>query len=118
MPLGVLPHNEQYTEEMVSILEHLHQYVPVCRQSEGQVENYSPIPFGGDQLTAARATTAKKARVTSQGKRALRGLVPFCADWHAKVNFIEVCLCVCVWRGGGGGRMCKNNLHCASVLYM
>lgn len=88
MPLGVLPHNEQYIEEMVSILEHMHQYVPV--RSEKGEETYSPIPFGGDQLTVARATTAKKARVTSQGKRALRGLVPFCADWHAKVNFIQV----------------------------
>ena len=72
---------------MVSILEHLHQYVPADRDKE---DACSPIAFGGDQLTAARAMTAKKARVTSHGLRALRGLIPFCADWHAKVNFIEV----------------------------
>ena len=71
---------------MVSILEELHKYVPVTQQSD----SYSPIPLGGDQLTTARATTAKKVRVMSKGKNALRGLVPFCADWHAKVNFIEV----------------------------
>ena len=91
VPLGVIPHNEQATDEMVSILEHLHQYVPVVRQEGDEADTYSPIPFGGDQLTAARATTAKKVRVTSQGRSALRGLVPFCADWHAKVIFIQVC---------------------------
>jgi len=73
---------------MVSILEHCHQYVPVVN-NEG-ADTYSPIPFFGDQLTAVRAMTAKKTRVTSQGNAALRGLVPFCVDWHAKVNFIEV----------------------------
>ena len=69
-------------------MDHLHQYVSVKLQDDNEV--YSPIPLGGDQLTAARAPTAKKSRVTSKGKAALRGLVPFCADWHAKVNFMEV----------------------------
>ena len=77
----------------MSILEQLHQYVPVS-SSGANNDYYSPIPFGGDQLTASRATTAKKTRVTSSGKNALRGLVPFCADWHAKVNFIQVCMTV------------------------
>ena len=67
VPLGFIPHNEQATDEMVSILEHLHQYVPVVQQEGDEANTYSPIPFGGDQLTAARATTAKKVRVTSQG---------------------------------------------------
>lgn len=89
VPLGVIPNNEQVTDEMVSILEHLHQYVPVVKHGDC-AETYSPIAFGGDQLTAARALTAKKVRVTSHGKAALRGLVPYCADWHAKVNFIQV----------------------------
>ena len=71
---------------MVTILEKMHKYVPVCKEDSA----HSPIPFGGDQLTIARAVTAKKTRVTSQGKKALRGLIPFCADWHAKMNFIQV----------------------------
>ena len=69
-------------------MDNLHQYVPVVEQEEGGM--YSPIPFGGDQLTAARGLTAKKSGVTSKGKKALRGLVPFCADWHAKVKYMEV----------------------------
>jgi len=90
VPLGVLPYNEQANEDMVQIMDNIHQYVPVIEQAEG--ETYLPAPFGGDQLTAARALTAKKSRVTSKGKGALRGLVPFCADWHAKVNYMEVSL--------------------------
>ena len=93
VPLGVLPNNEQYIDEMVSILEHCHQYVPTV--NNGGEEIYSPIPFFSDQLTAVRALTAKKTRVTSQGNSALRGLVPFCVDWHAKVNFIEVSILGC-----------------------
>ena len=72
VPLGVLPNNEQYIDEMVSILEHCHQYVPTV--NNGGEEIYSPIPFFGDQLTAVWALTAKKTRVTSQGNSALSGL--------------------------------------------
>jgi len=93
VPLGVLPNNEQCIDEMVLILEHCHQYVPIV--NDGGTETYSPIPFFGDQLTAVWALTAKKSRVTSQGNSALRGIVPFCVDWHAKVNFIEVSMHSC-----------------------
>ena len=34
VPLGVILHNQKYTEEMVSILEHLHQYYPTIKQEE------------------------------------------------------------------------------------
>ena len=54
------------------MLEHLHQYVPA---SGGEKDTCSPIPCGGDQVTAARAVTAKKVRVASQGRKALRGLL-------------------------------------------
>ena len=76
---------------MVSILEYLHQYVPVIKSCNGSGDYHVRVPFGGDQLTSARATTARKVRVTSKGLDALRGLVPFVGDWHAKVNFEEVC---------------------------
>ena len=57
--------------EMVSILEHCHQYVQTV--NDGGAETYSPIPFFGDQLTAVRELTAKKTRVTSQGNSAFKG---------------------------------------------
>ena len=86
MPLGVIPQNEQYTDQMVTILEKMYEYIPVRTEDS----THTLIPFGGDQLTIARAVTAKKTRVTSKGKKALRGLMPFCADWHAKMNFMQV----------------------------
>lgn len=50
MCLGVIPRNENKTEEMTSILKELQQYVP----SKGPKEHI-PIAMGGDQLTAERA---------------------------------------------------------------
>lgn len=48
-----------------------------------------PILFGGDQLTAARARGAKKAKINSVDP-SLRfdGLIPIAEDWHARLNFI------------------------------
>ena len=86
MPLGVLLFCEQCTDEMVSILESFHKYVPFNEETN----MYSPLRMGGDQLAVVRATTARKVRVTNQGKNGLQGLIPFCADWHAKVNFMQV----------------------------
>ena len=86
----MIPKNENVTEEMVEILESLHNYVPVVN-TNGE-ERYDPVLLGGDQLTSARAITAKKTRVTSRGLTGLRGLVPFASDWHAKVNYEGVSL--------------------------
>ena len=91
---------------MVTILEVLNQYVPefhvATNEEDGTEEDQQKVvpfqvPLGGDMLTAARARTARDVRVTSSGQSALRGLFPFPSDWHAKVNFMEVCgVCVCV----------------------
>lgn len=62
-------------------MEDLCKYVPDEQQ----------VAFGGDQLTSCRTRTAQKVRVNSKGVKSLRGLVPFAADWHCKVNFMEVC---------------------------
>ena len=48
--------------------------------------------LGGDQLTAARARTAQRARINSDlHTDAVHGLVPFASDWHADFNLMEVC---------------------------
>jgi len=52
-------------------MDNLHQYVPVVEQEEGEM--YSPIPFGGDQLTAARGLTAKKIKSYQQRKESVTG---------------------------------------------
>lgn len=91
VPLGVLPNNENTTEGMVEILEQMSGYVPEVQVTQESEETVPfPLAMAGDMLTAARARTAQEVRVTSPGKKALRSLFPFTADWHAKANFMEV----------------------------
>ena len=50
-----------------------------------------PIFVGGDQLTAARARGAQKAKVNAlTPKSRLEGLVPAVEDWHTKVTLLTV----------------------------
>ena len=49
------------------------------------------VPFGGDQLTKARARGAKKTRMNStSAEQRLDGLIPCVEDWHTKLVLIEV----------------------------
>ena len=51
----------------------------------------NPILFGGDQLTASRARSAKKAKLNSvKSVTRFDGLVPVAEDWHTKLNFLTV----------------------------
>lgn len=80
----------------------IHTYVPTkrCDQThtiEGSDDivipdaQFHPILFGGDQLTAARARGAKKAKANSVDP-SLRfdGLIPVAEDWHTRLNFLGV----------------------------
>jgi len=86
--LGILPNNENLTDEMVDILKAMQQkYVPVDHQDDMAV--LQQTAFAGDQLTAARARKSQTIRVNSKSPTdAICSLAPFAADWHAKV---EVC---------------------------
>lgn len=88
---------------MVDIMSHLHQYVPVVqytekvhvpdREEEAQVSKATmqKILVGGDQLTAARARGAIKAKVNSLSPvTRLTGIIPCAEDWHVKLNFLAV----------------------------
>ena len=96
--------NENKTDEMVSILTQLHQYVPkrseesaVYVESTGDtevvlVESLFPLLVGGDQLTSERirgAQSVRKNSTTPTGR--LQGIVPVSEDWHAKACFLQVC---------------------------
>ena len=98
MPLGVLPKNENKMTDMVDIMSHLHQYVPVVESPEPLLasEDSSQVHgvlFGGDQLTVARARGAKKimSNALTRAKR-IEGIVPVAEDWHTKMNFLDVCV--------------------------
>lgn len=72
VPLGILPRDENKSSEMVEILSHLHQYLPMLEFTENidipdtdvtvpvHKASVHPILLGGDQLTAVRARSAIK----------------------------------------------------------
>lgn len=102
MPLGIVLKNEAKGDEMVDIMRHIHQYVPtvehveeitlstgeevrVCREAMHQ------ILVGGDQMTAARARSAKKAQANGEKPSCrLEGLIAAFEDWHSKANIMGV----------------------------
>ena len=104
VPLGILPKNENKGDEMIEIVRHLHQYVPVIEHEEDQVipsigetvkvpkAQFSPLLLAGDQLTAARVRGAKKAKVSDDAPSTrLEGIIAVAEDWHTKMNFVGVC---------------------------
>lgn len=103
MPLGIIPKNETKNDEMVDIMAHMHQYIPIVESSEEvyvpsldeNIEFYKarsfPIIVAGDQLTAARARGAKKAKCNSDSPTSrFEGLIPTATDWHTKQALLGV----------------------------
>lgn len=98
VPLGVQLKNENIIEEMVAIMESLHNYVPHVRKTSsvpipgksGEYEEvhhdyFHQILFGGDQVTKVRAEGAQRMRSNSEDETdKLSGLIPVIEDWHAK----------------------------------
>lgn len=88
---------------MADIMAHLQRYVPTVEVPQQIDVNGEPaeihdvsmqrILFGGDQLTAARARGAQRARINAETS-SLRfdGIIPCAEDWHTKLNFLEVCI--------------------------
>ena len=86
VPLGVLKKNENKTEDMIDILDHIqHRYVPF-------VGGHTKFIFlGGDQLTREHAVHAQDAKAQSNGTRKrLKGVIPKSEDWHALMCFHQV----------------------------
>ena len=85
VPLGVLLRNENRTEDMIEILEEVHQYVP---ELDG---GHRTVFIGGDQLTCERIRGAKKARLQSTtSKERLEGITEKVEDWHALQAYYQV----------------------------
>ena len=85
VPLGVLLRNENRTEDMIEILEEVHQYVP---ELDG---GHRTVFIGGDQLTCERIRGAKNARLQSTtSKERLEGITEKVEDWHALQAYYQV----------------------------
>ena len=94
--------NENKTTEMVEILGILYKFVLRERSTQDfdvsandvyteQLDHFSHVLIGGDQLTAARIRGAHRVvRNSNNGQERLEGLVPVVEDWHAKVCFLQV----------------------------
>ena len=95
--------SENNYDDMIEILEHLHQYVPTAT---GTIDlplpdigekmtisktDFHTLLFGGDQLTAKRARGGQAIRANSvEDEHKLFGLLPVAEDWHAKVALLSV----------------------------
>ena len=103
VPLGVLLQNETKYDDMISILDHVHQYVPTVRfpstkevpqSSESEhVEavHMNRLPFGGDQLTSKRCRGSQRIRSNSiDDAQRLQGVVATAEDWHTKLCLLTV----------------------------
>ena len=93
----------------MDILEELQKFAPSKSQTTNvPVPNTSEVRslkeitfhrllFGGDQLTAKRARAGVRIRNNSVNNAdRLEGLLPVAEDWHAKVVFLEVSVCLMV----------------------
>jgi L1 cell adhesion molecule like protein len=113
VPLGIIMKNEMKTEEMVNILETLHQYVPSISSNKLIFAPGNSVPdeikhdefhkiglqlytvhvytIQGDQLTIERIRSAQGIRANSENAtKKLNGFIPMITDWHAKVSFLGV----------------------------
>ena len=95
--------NENKHDDMISIMEHLLQYVPAVTVEESVVDPESNetvsiisqklhhVLFGGDQLTAERIRGCRRTRCNATNTAdKLQGLVPVIEDWHSKVALLKV----------------------------
>ena len=103
VPLGVLKKNEMKYDDMIGIMEHLHNYVPTRTDTvnidlpitgdhlEMTKTSFHTVLFGGDQLTAKRARGSQMIRSNSiTSSHQISGLLPTAEDWHTKLCFLEV----------------------------
>ena len=101
VPLGVLFHNENKTEEMCMIMKYLHKYVPSkpykttfhLPDEDFVCEDYfhHRILFGGDQLTVCHCRGAQLVRQHDDAaEERYAGLVPVIEDWHARLTLMRV----------------------------
>ena len=91
--MGVIPKNEMKYDDMIAIMEHGHQYVPVKTHHieidlpglndklSMEVTEQHRIIMGGDQLTAKRGRGSQRIRCNSiTPSEQISGLVPTSDD--------------------------------------
>ena len=90
MHLGVLQKREQQEEEMIDLLEWIHQYVPGHSTDDA---NKVPVKVlnGGDYLTHERHKSAQSAMQDGRTPSSqLLGLISKFEDFHTQCEWIKV----------------------------
>jgi hypothetical protein len=89
--LGVLRKNEQYEEDMIDILEWIHNYVPGHSDKDEQPGTLVKVLNGGDYLTHERNKSAQSAMQDGRTPSAkLLGLVSKFEDFHTQCEWLKV----------------------------
>ncbi|CAC5367378.1 unnamed protein product [Mytilus coruscus] len=86
VPLGFLEKDENITEQMIEVVQHLQQYVPKTNDRK-----FIPILLGGDALSVERGEAASRARmdaITEEDR--LEGFTWKSEDWHGHVISLQV----------------------------
>lgn len=86
MPLGIIFKNENCNEEMLSVLQQFHTYLPKKWNDE-----YDGQLFAGDQLSVERAVnTISSVANGYTAEDRLEGINLQLGDWHASVKLLTV----------------------------
>jgi hypothetical protein len=89
--MGVMQKNEQYSDQMVDILEEVHRYVPFTSATQEPNIRPATIPFVGDYLTVERGNGALSCKRNSRTPSSkLCGLVMQLAEFHNQAEFMKV----------------------------
>ena len=99
LPLGTLPKCETSHEDMIAIMEHLQQYVPLetvsstinvkgIGEKEVLNDHFHHVLLGGHLNVPEEASMSGATQ-----RERLEGLKPVIEDWHAKVCLLGVSTC-------------------------
>ncbi|CAB4019750.1 Hypothetical predicted protein, partial [Paramuricea clavata] len=84
-PLGIIFKNENVNDEMLSILQQFHKYLPDIGE-----DKFDGELFAGDQLTVERAVNIISSVSNGYSAEArLEGMHFQLGDWHAAVKFLD-----------------------------
>ena len=95
VPLGVLPNNEIYYDEMFQIMQHYQKYIPkIAGDNTTDIVSYHAILSGGDAFTCCRQRGLLRVMKNSDDQlKKCDGFIPVIEDWHTKVVLLEVYTC-------------------------
>ena len=87
IPLSIIFKNENVNEDIISILQQFHSYLP--KAADGGVDGQL---FSGDQLTVERAVNVISSVANGHTPAyRLEGIHLQLGDWHGTVKLLIVC---------------------------